>query len=81
MYPEDIKQIIEAGLQECTAIVETPDGTHYTATVVSSDFNGKNRVQKQQLVYAILHDYISSGTIHALSIKTFTLEEWRSQHG
>ncbi len=81
MHPEEIKQIIEAGLTECTAIVEGKDGKHYTAAVVSPAFLGKNRVQKQQLVYNTLNHYITDGTLHAISIKTFTPEEWHSHHG
>ncbi|MCD6039156.1 MAG: ibaG [Gammaproteobacteria bacterium] len=81
MYPEEIKQIIETGLEECTAIIEGEDGKHYTAMVISPVFLGKNRIQKQQLVYATLNSYISDGRLHAISIKTFTPEEWRSHHG
>ncbi len=81
MYPDEIKQIIEAGIQECTAIIESDDGRHYTATVVSPAFSGKNRIQKQQLVYATLNNYLANGTLHAISIKTFTPEEWQTHHG
>ena len=78
MHAEEIKQFIEAGLRQCTANVEGDDGVHFTATVISPDFSGKSRVQKQQLVYATLGQRIHDGTIHALSIKTFTPEEWQA---
>jgi acid stress-induced BolA-like protein IbaG/YrbA len=81
MYPEEIKQIIEAGLKESTAIIEGDDGKHYSAIVISPEFLNKNRVQKQQLVYSLLNSYITNGTLHAISIKTFTPEEWLSDHG
>ncbi len=77
MHAHDIKQLIENGLGHCTAIVEGDDGVHFTATVISPDFNGKNRIQKQQLVYATLGQRIHDGTIHALSIKAFTPDEWQ----
>ncbi len=76
MNPENIKHLIENGLTNCSAIVDG-DGTHFNATVVSPDFAGKNRIQKQQLVYATLDNHVMDGTIHAISIKTFTPEEWR----
>lgn len=79
MRAEEIKILIESGLNQCTAIVEGDDGVHFTAAVISPDFSGKNRVQKQQLVYATLGNRIADGTIHALSIKTFTPEEWNTQ--
>lgn len=78
MHPNDIKQLIESGLTHCTAIVEGDDGVHFTARVVTPDFVGKNRVQKQQMVYTTLGNRIHDGTIHALSIKTFTPEEWQN---
>ncbi len=81
MYPDEIKQIIEAGIKECTAIIEGDDGKHYTAVVISPAFSGKNRIQKQQLVYATLNNYLTNGTLHAISIKTFTPEEWHRHHG
>ncbi|HSW68872.1 MAG TPA: BolA family protein [Gammaproteobacteria bacterium] len=81
MHPDEIKNLIENSLAPCTAIVEGDDGVHFTATVISSDFFGKNRVQKQQMVYATLGNRIHDGTIHALSIKTFTPDEWQQLNG
>jgi len=77
MHAEEIKNLIESGLNSCIAIVEGEDGVHFTATIISPDFINKNRIQKQQLVYATLGNHIHEGTIHALSIKTFTPDEWK----
>lgn len=79
MRAENIKQLIETGLKNSTAIVEGEDGRHFTAVVISEEFSGKNRIQKQQMVYATLGNHIHDGTIHALSMKTFTPEEWQQQ--
>lgn len=78
MHAENIKQLIEAGLKGCTAIVSGDDGRHFSAMVISDAFSGKSRIQKQQLVYSTLGNHIADGTIHALSIKTFTPEEWQN---
>lgn len=51
------------------------DGQHFEAVVVSAVFAGKSRIQRQQLVYQTLGDRMK-GEIHALSMKTFTPEEW-----
>jgi acid stress-induced BolA-like protein IbaG/YrbA len=80
MRAEDIKTLIESGLNTCQAIVDGDDGVHFNATIISPDFSGKNRIQKQQLVYGTLGNRIHDGTIHALSIKTFTPEEWQQQN-
>ena len=57
------------------------DGYHYQLTIVSNDFIGKSKVARQQWVYKKLKDYITTGSLHALSMKTYTEEEWREQHG
>ena len=54
------------------------DGQHFDAVVVSTAFAGKNRVQRHQLVYQTLGERMRD-EIHALSIKTFTPEEWSSR--
>jgi len=51
------------------------DGQHFEAVVVSDAFAGKSRVQRHQLVYQTLGDRMRA-EIHALSMKTFTPQEW-----
>jgi acid stress-induced BolA-like protein IbaG/YrbA len=80
MRPNEIKKLIETQLADTIANVTGDDGVHFEATVISPAFHEKNRVQKQQIVYAALGDRIANGTIHAISIKTFTPEEWRQHH-
>ena len=50
-------------------------GGHYRAVIVSDRFEGLNRVKAQQLVYGVCGDWMGK-EIHALSMKTFTLEGW-----
>ena len=76
MQPEEIKRLIEAGLADSDAYVEG-DGAHFTALVICSAFAGKSRLQKQQLVYDTVRKQLMDGTLHALSIKTLTPEEWQ----
>ena len=45
------------------------DGDHYAATVVSSAFAGKTRVQQHQMVYAALKGNMG-GVLHALALTT-----------
>ena len=80
MHPQAIKQLLETHLADTTAFIEGEDGRHYSAIVISPLFAGKNRVQKQQLVYTALGNHIADGTIHAISIKTFTPDEWREHN-
>lgn len=75
MQPEEIKRLIEAGLNESEAHVEG-DGAHFMACVVCPAFAGKSRIEKQQIVYDTVRAQLLDGTLHALSVKTFTPEEW-----
>lgn len=79
MRPEEIKTLIETGLNNSSATVEGDDGVHFKVIVISPEFSDKNRIQKQQLVYATLGDRIATGVIHAISIQTYTPDEWH-QH-
>jgi acid stress-induced BolA-like protein IbaG/YrbA len=80
MHPETIKQLILAGMA-CDFLELDGDGQHFQAIVVSSEFVGKNRVQRQQRVYQTLKEKLATGELHALSFKTLTPEEWSAQRG
>lgn len=79
MQANEIKNLIEKNLPNCTAIVEGDDGVHFSAIVVSEAFAGKSKVQQQRLVYTALGDEITNGNIHALALKTFTPADWSHQ--
>ena len=80
MHPEQIKQLILAGMS-CTHLVLDGDGQHFEAIVVSDEFAGLNRVKRQQRVYQTLQDKLATGELHAISFKTLTPEEWSAQRG
>ena len=80
MDPEQIKQLILAGMA-CEYLDLDGDGQHFQATVVSNEFAGKSRVQRQQRVYQTLKEKLATGELHALSFKTLTPEEWSAQRG
>ena len=80
MHPEHIKQLILAGMP-CDFLELDGDGQHFEAIVVSTEFEGKSRVQRQQRVYQTLKEKLATGELHALSFKTFTPDEWSAQRG
>ena len=77
MQAEQIKQLIEAGIPGCQAIVKG-DGDHFEAIVVSGAFEGLGPVKQHQLVYGTLGDLMHRD-IHALSLRTYTPEQWQLQ--
>ena len=52
---------------------------HFEVVVVSPAFEGKSLVERHQLVQGPLRPAIEDGRIHALSLKTFTPEQWRKR--
>jgi len=75
MTPQEIKLLIESGIEGAEAIVEGDDGTHFESIVISDEFEGLSLVKKHQLVYKTLGDKMKA-EIHALSIRPLTRAEW-----
>ena len=58
-----------------------PEGeSHFSVTVVSTTFEGMNRIERQRLVYRVLADEMKSD-IHALALTTLTPAEDSQQGG
>ena len=74
MRAEDVKNLIESGVPGASAIV-SGDGDHFEAKVVSEAFRGAKMLEQHRMVYAALGEHMHN-EIHALSMRTFTPEEW-----
>lgn len=48
--------------------------THFRVTIISNVFEGKNRVERQRMVYEVLADEFRVG-LHALNIKALSTNE------
>ncbi|MFN3888095.1 MAG: BolA family protein [Aquabacterium sp.] len=75
--PTEVRDYIANGLP-CDHLEVDGDGQHFFATIVSAEFDGKNRVARHQRVYQALGDRMRA-EIHALSMKTLTPAEWAAQ--
>ena len=71
MDAETIKGLIKESLPDADVTIQdlAGDGDHYSATVISSDFAGKTRVQQHQMVYQALKGRMG-GELHALALQT-----------
>jgi acid stress-induced BolA-like protein IbaG/YrbA len=72
--PQYVQSSIVENL-ECQHCEVQGDGQHFEAVIVSAAFTGLRTVQQHQKVYAALGDKMRE-EIHALSMKTFTPEQW-----
>lgn len=67
----DIERMIKDALPDATVEIRdlAGDGDHYAATVISSAFAGKSRVQQHQMVYDALGGRMGD-VLHALALTT-----------
>jgi len=75
MTAEELRSIIAAGLP-CQHLEVEGDGRHWSAVIVSAEFEGKRPIQRHQRVYATLGARMHTDEVHALSMKTYTPAEW-----
>ena len=71
MNLEEIKKLIKEGLPDATVEIQdlAGDGNHYSATVTSSQFSGKSKIEQHKMVYSSLKGKMGN-ELHALAIKT-----------
>jgi acid stress-induced BolA-like protein IbaG/YrbA len=75
MTADELQSIIAAGLP-CEHLQVDGDGRHWSAVIVSREFEGKRPIQRHQRVYATLGARMHTDEVHALSMKTLTPAEW-----
>ncbi len=71
MNLNEIESLIKEAMPD--AIVEIQDlagdGNHYSATIISSQFSGKSKIEQHKMVYNSLKGRMGN-ELHALAIKT-----------
>ena len=74
MDASQITTELNAGLSDCQVTVEGGDGK-YLVTVIGDVFEGLNAIKRQQTIYKILNEHITSGAIHAVTMSLTTVTE------
>jgi stress-induced morphogen len=80
MSPEEIQTLIQTALPGSEVVVQDMTGTqdHFQALVISPNFSGKSMVEQHQMVYRALGENMKQA-IHALSLQTYTPEQWKNK--
>lgn len=81
MIENDIQIMLRDNLPDARVIVQSDDGKHFDAIIVTDAFINKKPVERQKIVYALIGGHITSGAIHAINLKTFTQQEWQTKCG
>jgi acid stress-induced BolA-like protein IbaG/YrbA len=78
MTPDQLKARIEtlAPNTNCQVTDLTGTNDHYQVVVVSPVFQGKLMVEQHKMIMGILKSEIDSNEVHALSMKTYTPEQF-----
>jgi acid stress-induced BolA-like protein IbaG/YrbA len=71
MVTDDVVARIEAGIPGSRAEA-SGDGQRMAIRVIAPAFDGRSKVQKQQMVYACINELIQHGALHAVSITALT---------
>jgi len=74
MNTSDIAALVTSALADARVDVQG-EGGKYQVQVVSTVFEGLNRVKRQQAIYRLLNEHIQSGAIHAVSMMLQTPAE------
>jgi stress-induced morphogen len=71
MNLKEIETLIKESLPDATVEIQdlAGDGNHYSATVISSQFVGKTKIDQHKMVYNSLKGKMGN-ELHALAIKT-----------
>ena len=71
MSAAEIESMIKEAFPDASIAIDDlrGDGDHYAATIVSTAFAGKSRVQQHQLVYKALKGKMGN-ELHALALTT-----------
>ncbi|WP_198265949.1 BolA/IbaG family iron-sulfur metabolism protein [sulfur-oxidizing endosymbiont of Gigantopelta aegis] len=54
--------------------------SHFKVQIVSDEFDGQMLIKRHRAVNKVLAEELA-GTIHALSMHTFTQDEWQQRNG
>jgi acid stress-induced BolA-like protein IbaG/YrbA len=73
---EEIAETLRRSLPQATVFVESEDGTHFSAVVVSPEFESMPLVRQHQTVMKALKADFDTERLHALQLRTFTPDAW-----
>ena len=71
MNLNEIKSLIKEAIPDAVVEIQdlAGDGNHYSATITSSQFSGKSKIEQHKMVYNSLKGRMGN-ELHALAIKT-----------
>lgn len=74
---DEVKKRIKTGITDAKMqVIDTNgSGDHFSAVIISNQFEGLSRIKQHQMVYKTVSDVLTR-ELHALQLKTYTTSEW-----
>ncbi|KGJ92329.1 BolA family protein [Colwellia psychrerythraea] len=80
MDVSEIEELVSTLINDAIDLDEvhvTFDGSQCRINAVSDMFDDLSRVKRQQAVLKPLAEIIKNGTVHAITVKTFSKAQWK----
>jgi acid stress-induced BolA-like protein IbaG/YrbA len=74
MLKQDIENLLHNKLTDCQIKVNL-EGNSAQINIIGTVFAGLSRIKRQQLVYQAIGKLITDGSLHAVTINTYTPDE------
>jgi len=81
MIEKKIKDILKNKIKDSKVFIQDMNGNqdHFSVMVISSEFENLSIIKQHKMIYNALGTMVTN-EIHALQIKTFTLEQWKNEN-
>lgn len=76
MIKEEITNEIKKNIKDVELNISTNDDKYFNAIIITDEFENKDLLDRQKIVYKIIEKYILNKTIHAISFKTYSKKEY-----
>ena len=75
MKQEEVIALIKVDFPDAEVLVEGED-CNFACVVISPEFEDMGLLQKQKAILATVKEQITSGELHAMSVKAYTPQQW-----
>jgi acid stress-induced BolA-like protein IbaG/YrbA len=77
MLSKKIKELLLLNFSKAEIYIKTVDEIHFEIIIIDDSFINIDIIDRHKSVYNIINIYILNKIIHAVSIKTYTFNEWK----
>lgn len=78
LAPSEVEALISEAYPGAVIYIEG-EGCSFTITIIADQFTNLTLIKQHQGVMAALSQLLASGRLHAVTLKTFTPEQWQAQ--